>query len=70
MRGGRSVRDRRAWVAVVVLGVVTVALGATAAVNRPEEPHKPLEKRLHENPQDLMKFWTPERIKEANRHGL
>ncbi|WP_399892137.1 hypothetical protein ACGH7X_32740 [Streptomyces sp. BBFR51] len=71
MAGVRSVvRNKKVAAVLVVVGVVAVGLGTSAAVNAPEDPGSPLEHRFDEPPQELREYWTPERIKEAKQNGL
>ncbi|WP_217166419.1 hypothetical protein [Streptomyces sp. AC512_CC834] len=69
--GVRSVVGNKKVAAVlVVVGVVAVGLGTSAAVNTPEDTGGPLEHRFDKSPQELREYWTPERIKEAKQNGL
>ncbi|MBZ6114579.1 MULTISPECIES: hypothetical protein [Streptomyces] len=71
MADARSVvRKKKAAAMLIVVGVVAVGIGTSAAVSAPEDTGRPLEHRFDKSPQDLRDYWTPERIREAKQNGL
>jgi hypothetical protein len=62
--------DRRAGVTLAVFALVTGASATGAAVVAAEADDGVIVHEVDQSPQEVRQYWTPERVREANEHGL